>query len=48
MMHPEYGAIERQIRIDAPPQVVYRIISSPGHIATSWFDGADFELAARR
>jgi uncharacterized protein YndB with AHSA1/START domain len=39
----EYGAIEKQIRIDASPAVVYEVVSSPEHIAQWWTDEADFE-----
>jgi uncharacterized protein YndB with AHSA1/START domain len=39
----ESGSIEKQIHIDAAPQVVYELVSSPEHIARWWFDEADFE-----
>jgi uncharacterized protein YndB with AHSA1/START domain len=42
-MDIEYGPIQKQIRLDAPPQVVYEVVSSPKHIAASWFDEADLE-----
>lgn len=32
----ELGSIEREIRIDASPEVVYEVITSPGHIANWW------------
>ncbi|MGN6205042.1 SRPBCC domain-containing protein [Humibacter sp.] len=38
----EYGNIEREIRIDASPEVVYDVISTPEHIKV-WFD-ADAEI----
>jgi uncharacterized protein YndB with AHSA1/START domain len=41
----EYGTIEKQIRIDAPPDIVYGVISTPEHIARWWFDEAEFDLA---
>jgi uncharacterized protein YndB with AHSA1/START domain len=39
----EYGALEKQIHIDASPAVVYEVISNPEHIAQWWTDEADFE-----
>lgn len=39
----EYGSIEKQIHIDASPQVVYEVVSSPEHITRWWSDAADFE-----
>lgn len=37
----EYGAIEREIHIDATPEVVYEVITEPEHIARWWgFDAA--------
>ncbi|WP_241980173.1 SRPBCC domain-containing protein [Cryobacterium glaciale] len=32
----EYGRIEREFRIDASPDVVYKVISSPAHIREWW------------
>jgi uncharacterized protein YndB with AHSA1/START domain len=42
-MDMEQGSIEKQIHIEASPQAVYDVISSPEHIARWWFDEADFE-----
>jgi uncharacterized protein YndB with AHSA1/START domain len=39
----EYGAIEKQVYIDAAPEVVYAIVSSPEHIAQWWAESADFD-----
>lgn len=39
----EYGSITKQIHIDAPPEVVYEVVSSPEHIARWWTDEAEFE-----
>ncbi|MFF2845856.1 SRPBCC family protein [Streptomyces sp. NPDC058001] len=39
----EYGSIERQIHVDASPEVVFKVVSSPEHIAEWWSDAADFE-----
>ena len=37
----EYGTIEREIHIDATPEVVYEVITKPEHIAQWWgFDAA--------
>lgn len=39
----EYGSIERELRIDATPEVVYEVISSPEHLREWWTDGAQFD-----
>jgi uncharacterized protein YndB with AHSA1/START domain len=39
----EYGSIERELRIDATPEVVYEVISSPEHLREWWPDGAEFD-----
>jgi uncharacterized protein YndB with AHSA1/START domain len=39
----EYGTLEKQIHIDASPEVVYEVISRPEHIAQWWTDAAEFE-----
>ena len=36
----EYGSIEREVRIDATPEVVYEVISSPEHLREWWPDDA--------
>ncbi|PRX44973.1 uncharacterized protein YndB with AHSA1/START domain [Prauserella shujinwangii] len=41
----EHGSIEREIHVDASPEVVYEVVSSPGHIAEWWSDDADLEAA---
>ena len=38
----EYGTIEREIHIDAPPDVVYEVITTPEHIAQWWGFEAEF------
>jgi uncharacterized protein YndB with AHSA1/START domain len=38
----EYGSIERELHIDATPEVVYEVISSPEHIREWW--GAEAHL----
>ncbi|MER6346278.1 SRPBCC domain-containing protein [Streptomyces sp. NPDC001595] len=39
----EYGSISREIRIEATPEVVYQVISSPEHLREWWPDEADLE-----
>ena len=39
----EFGSIEREIQIDATPEVVYEVISSPQHVREWWPDEAEFE-----
>lgn len=38
-------SIEREIRIQAAPEVVYQVISSPEHLREWWPDEADLEAA---
>ncbi|MER7576016.1 SRPBCC domain-containing protein [Streptomyces sp. NPDC126514] len=37
----EYGSIEREIHIDATPEVVYEVVSRPEHLREWWPDEAD-------
>ena len=39
----EYGSIEREIQIDATPEVVYQVISTPEHLQEWWPDEAELE-----
>lgn len=39
----EYGSIEREIYIEASPEVVYEVISTPEHLRQWWPDEADLE-----
>ncbi|MEV6867763.1 SRPBCC domain-containing protein [Streptosporangium subroseum] len=39
----EYGSIERELHIDATPEVVYEVISSPEHLREWWPDGAELD-----
>src|SRR4051794_11339492 len=39
----EYGSIERELHIQAAPEVVYQVISSPEHLREWWPDEADLE-----
>lgn len=41
----EYGSIEREFHIDASPEVVFEVISSPAHIREWWNAEADLEPA---
>jgi len=37
----EYGVIEREVMIEASPDVVYRVISTPEHLQQWWPDQAE-------
>jgi uncharacterized protein YndB with AHSA1/START domain len=39
----EFASIEREIRIDATPEVVYEVISAPEHLREWWPDEAELE-----
>jgi uncharacterized protein YndB with AHSA1/START domain len=39
----EYGSIEREIHVDASPEVVFEVVSRPEHISQWWSDAADLE-----
>jgi uncharacterized protein YndB with AHSA1/START domain len=40
----EFGSIEREIHIEASPEVVFEVISSPEHIR-EWWNGAETDLS---
>lgn len=42
----EYGSIERELHIEASPDVVYEVISTPAHIREWWYADTDIEPAA--
>lgn len=42
----EYGTIERQIHVEAPPEVVFEVVSRPEHLQEWWSDEAELESAA--
>lgn len=42
----EYGSIERDIHVDASPEVVFEVISRPEHMQEWWPDEARFESVA--
>jgi uncharacterized protein YndB with AHSA1/START domain len=39
----EYGTIEREIFVDASPDVVFEVISTPEHLSQWWPDEAEIE-----
>lgn len=39
----EYASIEREIHIDAPPEVVFEVISRPEHVRDWWNVDVDFQ-----
>lgn len=41
MIDKEYGSIEREIHIEATPEVVYEVISTPEHLRGWWPDEAE-------
>lgn len=42
----EYGSIERELHIDASPEVVFEVLSSPEHIWEWWSADTAFEPVA--
>jgi len=42
----EYGSIERELHIDASPEVVFEVLSSPEHIREWWRAETEFEPVA--
>ncbi|BCJ46911.1 activator of HSP90 ATPase [Actinoplanes ianthinogenes] len=41
----ELGTIEREIYIDATPEVVFEVVSSPEHVKGWWPDDADYQAS---
>jgi uncharacterized protein YndB with AHSA1/START domain len=39
----EFGTIERELYIDASPEVVFEVVSSPDHLKEWWPDDASYE-----
>ena len=39
-MDTEYGSIEREIYVDASPEVVFAVVSRPEHLREWWPDDA--------
>jgi uncharacterized protein YndB with AHSA1/START domain len=44
-MEREVGSIEREVRVAAPPDVVYEVLSTPEHLALWWSDDAVLDEA---
>ncbi|HEX8305030.1 MAG TPA: SRPBCC domain-containing protein [Jatrophihabitans sp.] len=42
----EYGSIERELHVDASPEVVFEVLSSPEHIRDWWSAETRFEPVA--
>jgi uncharacterized protein YndB with AHSA1/START domain len=42
----EFGTIEREIHIDAAPEVVFDVVSRPEHLREWWADEAEFPAVA--
>ncbi len=42
----EYASIEREIHVDAPPEVVFEVVSRPEHIRDWWYAECDVEPSA--
>ncbi|MFC5730002.1 MULTISPECIES: SRPBCC domain-containing protein [Nocardioides] len=40
----EFGAIEREIYVDAAPEVVFEVVSRPEHVREWWPDDARYDL----
>jgi len=39
----EYARIQREIHVEASPEVVFEVVSSPAHLREWWPDDAEFE-----
>jgi uncharacterized protein YndB with AHSA1/START domain len=42
----EYASIERELHVDAPPEVVFEVLSSPEYIRDWWSAEVEFEPVA--
>jgi uncharacterized protein YndB with AHSA1/START domain len=42
----EFGTIEREIYVEASPEVVFDVVSSPAHVRQWWPDEAHYEAVA--
>jgi uncharacterized protein YndB with AHSA1/START domain len=40
----EFGSIEREIHVDASPEIVFEVVSSPEHIR-EWWNGAESDVS---
>src|SRR4051794_41296133 len=41
----EFGSIEREIYVEASPETVFEVVSSPERITQWWPDGAHYDVA---
>lgn len=41
----EFGSIDREVSIAAPPEVVFDVVSDPAHVAQWWPDEANYATA---
>ncbi len=41
----ELGSLQRELFIDAPPEVVFDVVSDPRHVSEWWSDAATYEAA---
>jgi uncharacterized protein YndB with AHSA1/START domain len=41
----EFGSIEREIFVEASPEVVFEVVSRPEHLREWWPDDAEYEVA---
>ena len=41
----EFGTIEREIYVDASPEIVFEVVSSPDHVQGWWPDEASYDPA---
>jgi uncharacterized protein YndB with AHSA1/START domain len=42
----EFGTIQREIYVEAAPEIVFEVVSSPDHLKQWWPDDARYETAA--
>jgi len=40
----ELGTLEREIHVDAAPETVFEVVSSPDHVKEWWPDDADYDV----
>ena len=40
----EYGTIERELFVEASPEIVFEVVSSPDHVKQWWPDDASYEV----
>jgi len=40
----EYGTIERELFVEASPEIVFEVVSSPDHLKQWWPDDARYEM----